>query len=60
MKIGQKILGKKMFAALMKQTFYGQFVAGEVNKDVQTCLGGNSNIRSLDISQMVFYYLLYL
>ena len=61
MKIGQKILGKKMFAALMKQTFYGQFVAGEVNTcDVQTCLGGNSNIRSLDISQMVFYYLLYL
>ena len=30
MKIGQKILGKKLFAALMKQTFYGQFVGGEV------------------------------
>ena len=30
MKIGKKILGKKLFAALMKQTFYGQFVGGEV------------------------------
>ena len=30
MKIGQKVLGKKLFAALMKQTFYGQFVGGEV------------------------------
>lgn len=29
MKIGQKLLGKKLFAALMKKTFYGQFVAGE-------------------------------
>ena len=30
MKIGKKVLGKRMFAALMKPTFYGQFVAGEV------------------------------
>ena len=32
MKIGKKVLGKRMFAALMKPTFYGQFVAGEVKK----------------------------
>jgi len=29
MKIGQKVLGKKLFSAVMKRTFYGQFVAGE-------------------------------
>ncbi len=29
MKLGQTVMGKTMFAALMKQTFYGQFVAGE-------------------------------
>jgi len=29
MKIGQKLLGKKLFAMVMKQSFYGQFVAGE-------------------------------
>ena len=32
MKLGQTVLGKKLFALLMKQTFYGQFVAGEVGK----------------------------
>jgi hypothetical protein len=29
MKFGQAVLGKTLFAAIMKQTFYGQFVAGE-------------------------------
>ena len=28
MKIGQKILGKGLFGFLMKQAFYGHFVAG--------------------------------
>ena len=31
MKIGKKVLGKTLFASLMKPTFYGQFVAGEVS-----------------------------
>ena len=31
MKLGQTVMGKKLFGLLMKQTFYGQFVAGEVN-----------------------------
>lgn len=31
MKIGKRVLGKTLFAALMKPTFYGQFVAGEVS-----------------------------
>ncbi len=29
MKLGQQILGKKLFGSLMKKTFYGHFVAGE-------------------------------
>jgi len=29
MKLGQTVLGKKLFALVMKHTFYGQFVAGE-------------------------------
>jgi len=29
MKLGQTVLGKTLFAHLMKKTFYGQFVAGE-------------------------------
>ena len=29
MKIGQKIIGKKLFGLFMKATFYGHFVAGE-------------------------------
>jgi len=29
MKLGQKILGKALFGMIMKQTFYGHFVAGE-------------------------------
>lgn len=29
MRLGQAVLGKKLFAILMKKTFYGQFVAGE-------------------------------
>jgi len=29
MKLGQKVLGKALFGMIMKQTFYGHFVAGE-------------------------------
>ena len=29
MKLGEKVLGKKMFHGLMKATFYGHFVGGE-------------------------------
>lgn len=28
MKIGQKVLGKKLFERIMEATFYGHFVAG--------------------------------
>ena len=29
MKLGQSVLGKALFARIMKASFYGQFVAGE-------------------------------
>ena len=29
MKLGQTVLGKTLFGQIMKQSFYGQFVAGE-------------------------------
>ena len=35
MKLGQKILGKALFGMLMKQTFYGHFVAGEDQEDIK-------------------------
>ena len=46
MKFGQTVLGKKLFGVLMKQTFYGQFVAGEVSllrcvgQSVRSCFAG--------------------
>ena len=35
MKFGQAVLGKKLFGALMKKTFYGLFVAGEDTVRIQ-------------------------
>ena len=35
MKIGQKLLGKRLFKSLMKATFYGQFVAGEDQQQIK-------------------------
>lgn len=34
MKLGQKILGRRVFAGVMKTTFYGQFVAGDKKSDI--------------------------
>ena len=34
MKVGKKVLGKRLFASTMKPTFYGQFVAGEDARDI--------------------------
>ena len=34
MKFGQKVLGKALFAEIMKRTFYGQFVAGPVSLQI--------------------------
>ncbi|KAG1663984.1 Proline dehydrogenase 1, mitochondrial [Nymphon striatum] len=35
MKFGKKILGDRLFTLLMKKTFFGQFVAGENEKDIK-------------------------
>jgi len=39
MKIGQKILGKGLFGLLMKQTFYGHFVAGADQEGIKPKVG---------------------
>ncbi len=35
MNIGQSILGKRLFSLVMKSSFYGHFVAGEVHEDIK-------------------------
>lgn len=35
MKLGQTVLGKRLFSYVMKATFYGQFVAGEDRDDIK-------------------------
>ncbi len=35
MDLGRKILGARLFKILMKKTFYGQFVAGENQEEIQ-------------------------
>ncbi len=35
MKLGQRVLGKKLFEKVMKATFYGHFVAGEDQVAIQ-------------------------
>jgi len=39
MKLGQKVLGKALFGLLMKQTFYGHFVAGEDQERIKPIIG---------------------
>jgi len=39
MKLGQKVLGKTLFAMIMKQTFYGHFVAGEDQERIKPIIG---------------------
>ena len=39
MKLGQKVVGKKLFGLLMKQTFYGHFVAGEDPERIKPKIG---------------------
>ena len=39
MKLGQKILGKTLFGQIMKQSFYGHFVAGEDQEGIKPVIG---------------------
>lgn len=41
MKVGRKILGKKLFQAFMKISFYGHFVAGENEKIIKPVIEKN-------------------
>jgi hypothetical protein len=38
MKLGKAVLGKALFARIMKSTFYGQFVAGENRQDIKPAI----------------------
>ena len=38
MKLGKAVLGKKIFGQIMKQTFYGQFVAGEDRQSIKPAI----------------------
>lgn len=38
MRVMQTILGQRLFSTLMKQTFYGHFVAGENQYKIIPCI----------------------
>lgn len=52
MKLGQKVLGKTLFAKLMKATFYGHFVAGEDQVKIQPTL---ERLRSFGVKSILDY-----
>jgi len=52
MKLGKKILGKKLFKALMKATFYGQFVAGENQEEIRPII---QRMRSFGVKSILDY-----
>merc|ERR1712013_67918 len=52
MKLGQKILGKALFGMLMKQTFYGHFVAGEDQEDIKPTI---SRMHSFGVKSILDY-----
>lgn len=52
MKIGKKVLGERLFGALMKPTFYGQFVAGENPRTIAPVI---DNMRSFGVKSILDY-----
>lgn len=52
LKLGQKLLGKRLFAVLMKATFYGHFVAGEDQIKIQPAL---ERLRSFGVKSILDY-----
>ena len=52
MKLGQKILGKTLFGMLMKQTFYGHFVAGEDQDRIKPTI---SRMQSFGVKSILDY-----
>ena len=52
MKLGQKILGKALFGMIMKQTFYGHFVAGEDQERIKPTI---SRMQSFGVKSILDY-----
>jgi len=52
MKLGQKILGKTLFGLLMKQSFYGHFVAGEDKERIKPVI---SRMHSFGVKSILDY-----
>ena len=52
MKLGQKILGKNLFGLLMKQSFYGHFVAGEDQVGIKPTI---SRMHSFGVKSILDY-----
>jgi len=52
MKLGQTILGKTLFGYLMKQTFYGHFVAGEDKERIKPVI---SRMQSFGVKSILDY-----
>ncbi|KZS08064.1 Proline dehydrogenase 1, mitochondrial [Daphnia magna] len=52
MKLGKKVLGKRLFKSLMKATFYGQFVAGENQQDIMPTI---QRMRSFGVKSILDY-----
>ena len=52
MKLGRTLLGEKMFAKLMKMSFYGHFVAGEDQVKIVPTL---QKLRSFGVKPILDY-----
>ena len=52
MKLGQMILGKTLFGMVMKQTFYGHFVAGEDQERIKPTI---SRMQSFGVKSILDY-----
>ncbi|KAK3870254.1 hypothetical protein Pcinc_024515 [Petrolisthes cinctipes] len=52
LKLGQKVLGQRIFASLMKASFYGHFVAGEDQIKIQPTL---ERLRSFGVKSILDY-----
>jgi len=52
MKLGQMVLGKTIFGMLMKQTFYGHFVAGEDQERIKPTI---SRMQSFGVKSILDY-----
>ena len=52
LKLGQRVLGRRLFSSLMKATVYGQFAGGEDKESIRPVL---TRFRSDGVRAMVTY-----